>query len=767
MLIFLCATPVSGQDFQDKYLRSLEDGDTLQQRLILEDWERLEPENPELFASWFNYYFNTGFAEKGLEKIDEGISLYPDRLDMRIGKTYVYGHLKYWQGFGKEILRTLRHSTMNQNHWLWTGNEPIQDGKETMLNSFKDYQVQLFNTGVDSLILMMREIGLQVLSLYPDHLLSRSNVAVSYMLFEQYDRALVHLRKAEAIDPEEAIVQANMGYVYSRLADYPAAISCFEKVIRFGSRKEADSAREQIREIRKIIAEAAGEKDRPWHLLDPDYNGVPGISADRAQNLLQGRKADTVIVAIVDNGAALDHEDLRGTFWVNPGEVDGNGHDDDGNGYVDDIHGWNFLGNPDGRNLKMETTGLTRCYARYSAMFEGLEQDEPDSTLLDDFRIFQEVKAEYQVEVEEKQRMIQRYSRVLNIYNKNDSVLQKHLGKESFGKEDLEQIGEAPQEVLEARIFFLDMYRYNMDRQGLELSLNNFRRDLDTRLNPEFRNREEIVGDDPDDLLDSIYGNGQLNVRGPYHGTGVASIVGALHNDNEVSGVARHVKLMIIRILPNGDERDKDIALAIRYAVNNGADIINFSFGKKYSCHPEFLEQVLEDIREKDVLIVNGAGNDAMDVDRRILYPTGRLADGTRAPNWITVGASGPVEDSTLVASFSNYGSRSVDVFAPGVNIPSCALNNGYSRSSGTSSAAPVVAGIAAVLKSHYPFLTGAQLKEVILRSAYVPLTSRVLIPGSLEGSMTSFSDLSVSGGIANLYRAVLLVEKEYAILHN
>ena len=495
-----------------------------------------------------------------------------------------------------------------------------------------------------------------------------------------------------------------------------------------------------------------GQENPKWHLQDPELDGVMGIGAERAFRFLEGRVPDTVIVAIMDNGADLNHEDLKGTFWVNPDEIPGNGVDDDGNGYVDDIHGWNFLGSRDGRNLKMETTGLTRCYARYSKLFGDREEGDVEPTLVDEYRLYQKIRVEYEAEVARKQKIITGYNNLLRIYLRN----------EAFGQEEVEQIKEASEEVLQTRKFFMDMYSYKLDQKAIEATLSDTKRDLATRLNPEFQNREEIVGDDPDNLCDTIYGNALLNVRGPYHGTGVASIVGALHNESDVDGIAPMVKLMILRIGPNGDERDKDIALAIRYAVNKGAKIINLSFGKKYGCHPEFVEQVLEEVKSKDVLIVHGSGNSAVDTDNIPFHPMGTLPGGERSSNWMNVGASCKLDDPKLAAFFSNYGSQSVDIFAPGVEIPSCGLNNSYSKSSGTSAAAPVVSGIAAVLKAYYPFLTGAQLKNVIMRSAFIPSTPEVEVPGSKGETTAPFSELSVSGGIANLYRAVMLVEKEF-----
>ncbi len=285
-------------------------------------------------------------------------------------------------------------------------------------------------------------------------------------------------------------------------------------------------------------------------------------------------------------------------------------------------------------------------------------------------------------------------------------------------------------------------------------------KDIETRLNPSFNVREEIIGDNPANLSDSIYGNNMVDAMSPYHGTGVAGTVGALWDSTGVNGIAKNVKLMILRVLPNGDERDKDIALAIRYAIQNGADIINCSFGKQYSSYPEFVQEAIKEAETADVLIVHAAGNDSKNNDSIPTYPTGYYQDGSRANNWLSVGASGSKDDESMVAFFSNFGKKTVDVFAPGMDIKSCVLGSKYEWASGTSAAAPMVAGIAAVLKSYYPNLSAKQLKEVIMLSCYQSKAKKVYLPGSKK--LVNFKDLSVSGGIVNLYRAILLVEKRY-----
>ncbi|RFC53282.1 S8 family serine peptidase [Brumimicrobium aurantiacum] len=507
------------------------------------------------------------------------------------------------------------------------------------------------------------------------------------------------------------------------------------------------------------VLSVQGQSDH-WHHLDPETNGVLGVSKYRAYELLKDKTPDTVIVAVVDNGVELSHDDLQGVIWVNPNEIPDNGIDDDQNGYVDDIHGWNFLGNEKGENLKNETTGLTRLYAQLHQKYKNTAKEELPKNQHQEYELYLKVKTDYLSKVKEREQSIVNLKQLLIEFNYADQTIKENLGNEKYTRTELEKSKIRNTDFTASRNFMLYMFDNNISKSMIEKELKTNVNALKTRLNPDFKNRENIVGDNPDDLEDTDYGNNMLDVRGPYHGTGVASIIGALNNDFGVDGLAKHVKLMILRVVPNGDERDKDIALAFRYAVQNGADIISCSFAKKYALHHDFVQLAIEEAEKEGVLIVNASGNSSENIDEVISYPTGYKLNGEKAQNYMVVGASRAQDDTNLVASFSNYGRENVDVFAPGFNIATCVLKNGYGMSSGTSDASPIVAGIAAVLKSYYSHLTASQLKEIIIRSVYIPKTEKVVQPGGEV--LVDFNSLSVSGGIANLYRAVQLVEKEY-----
>lgn len=506
---------------------------------------------------------------------------------------------------------------------------------------------------------------------------------------------------------------------------------------------------------------AFAQIQKEWQHLDPEKDKVLGISTIRAYELLKNRKSKPVIVAVIDNGADLSHEDLQAQFWVNPGEIPGNGIDDDKNGYIDDIHGWNFLGNQKGENIKRDQTELTRIYANLIKKYgdtASCSRFQHDSSA---YLYYKKITSLYNETVSDKKKEVVIFENMLWRFLYADSIIKLKFPNGQYTQLDLLKMKDSSSQINSARNYILDIYAADLDQQKLQSYVKNCEDDLTTRLNVNFNVRQKIIGDNPDDLSDSIYGNNIVDALSPYHGTGVSGTIAALYNEIGVNGIAKNVKIMILRALPNGDESDKDIALAIKYAVRNKADIISCSFGKSYSMHPEFVMQAIKEAENAGVLIVHAAGNDGRNNDSIFTYPTGYYADGKRASNLICVGASTSEDNKGIVAYFSNYGKKSVDVFAPGYEIPSCALGNKYDLSSGTSTSAPVVSGIAAVLKSYFPKLKAREIKEIIIKSAYKPKTQLVKLPGN-NNTLMNFSDISVSGGIVNLYKAAILAKTRY-----
>jgi subtilisin family serine protease len=277
-------------------------------------------------------------------------------------------------------------------------------------------------------------------------------------------------------------------------------------------------------------------------------------------------------------------------------------------------------------------------------------------------------------------------------------------------------------------------------------------------LNPEF-NPRDIVGDNYENLDNRIYGNNDVIGPTSDHGTHVAGIVGAIRENNlGAVGIADNIELMILRTVPDGDERDKDVANSIRYAAENGAKVINMSFGKGYSPQKEYVDAAIQFADSMGVLMISGAGNGSDNIDSTESYPSRFYNNGGQAVNYLSVGASSWQSDSTLAAGFSNYGKSNVDLFAPGVDVYSTYPDNEYQKNSGTSMASPVVAGVAALIMSYYPELSATEVKEIILETV-TEVNQVVYKPGTREP--IPFSDLSRTGGIINAYKALELAAEK------
>ena len=520
-----------------------------------------------------------------------------------------------------------------------------------------------------------------------------------------------------------------------------------------------------------IISFAQDQPAKDWFTQDAS-NGYMGVSNEKAYNtLLKGKASNTVIVAVIDSGVDREHEDLKEVMWVNTDEIPGNGKDDDNNGYVDDINGWNFLGNKDGRNVEHENLEVTRLYAKYDKIFKGVDESNVSSKQKKDFKLYQKVKKEVEEKREKAQKSLAEFEgSVPFLYGALDAF-QELMGDTPFSKENIEAL-EVPSENQQASVG--RQILLSVMSQGLELKSveelkkvfnqegDHYRNQAEYMYNPEFDSRH-IVGDNYANSYEKGYGNGDVKGPDSHHGTHVAGIIGAnRRNDVGMKGIADNVQIMGIRILADGDERDKDVANAIIYAVDNGAQVINMSFGKGYSWDKTAVDKAVRYACKKDVLLVHAAGNDGKNNDTSDNFPNDAYAKkklfGSKvAKNWVEVGALNWEKGENSAAPFSNYGKDQVDVFAPGMAIYSTTPENTYEFQQGTSMASPVVAGVAAMLRSYFPKLSATQVKDIIMKSS-VPINESVIQPGSEE--KVPFKNLSVSGGTINAYNAVKLAER-------
>jgi subtilisin family serine protease len=503
-----------------------------------------------------------------------------------------------------------------------------------------------------------------------------------------------------------------------------------------------------------------GEVPKNWHQLDPATTGYNGISLQKAYDLIKTKKlkSNRVLVAVIDSGIDTLHEDLKPVLWTNPKEIPGNGIDDDKNGYIDDIHGWNFIGGKDGRNVKEDSYEAARVYHNLKAKWEGkTAADATSATDKIEFANYTRAKEKTVGDVDPKQ--IKQIEFMLAKITVGDSIIRKELGKEEYTAKEMEEYKPTDADAKMAKGILVNISKANnttdiSNKQLIEELNGEIRKGEAVKEAPKAY-RKEIVGDDESNLNDRNYGNNDVMANTPFHGTHCAGIIAAARNNGKgVDGIADNVRIMAVRAVPDGDEHDKDIANAIRYAVDNGAKIISMSFGKDFSPEKQWVDDAYRYAESKNVLLVHAAGNDSKNVDTTYNFPNPFYIDGKgRANNIITVGASGDKKNGGLTASFSNYGKKEVDVFAPGVNINSTIPGGDtYGNASGTSMACPVVAGVAALLLSYYPNLTALQLKEAIEKSAVVS-KEKVNNPETKEKVL--LSTLSKTGGFLNAYEAV------------
>lgn len=518
------------------------------------------------------------------------------------------------------------------------------------------------------------------------------------------------------------------------------------------------------------LAQGTSVKPTPlpkgWHLLDKEKDGVYGISLDKAYEFVRSKnlKGKTVVVAVIDSGIDTLHEDLKEILWVNPKEIPGNGIDDDKNGYIDDIHGWNFIGGKDGSNVKVDSYEGARVYHKLKTKY--------NNKSIDTTKLSADEKAEYQMWLKAKANIegsdedegvdLVMLKRAYENCVKADSTLKIEMGKDSYTGNDLEKFAPATVEGKKSKAMLLGLFKGN---NMMETTNKEFVEGFGEYVSGEERKKEaaekvpenyrgNITKDNEADINDRFYGNNDVMANTPFHGTHVSGIIAAKRDNNKgIQGIADNVRIMSIRAVPDGDEHDKDVALAIRYAVDNGAKVINMSFGKSFSPEKKWVDEAVKYAETKGVLLVHAAGNDAKDVDSYDNFPNASLkAFKTKASNWITVGASGDPRAGGITAPFSNYGKQEVDVFAPGVKIYSTVPGGTtYGDAQGTSMASPVVAGTAAFLLTYFPDLSPQQIKFAIEKSSQMP-DIKVNKPGTTE--TVELSDISKTGGLLNAYEA-------------
>jgi cell wall-associated protease len=529
----------------------------------------------------------------------------------------------------------------------------------------------------------------------------------------------------------------------------PLKLSAFALLVLAGC---SDTMQAQVSTSKEFItAPLAVVKKTPvtenelkrWSHLDLIKDSIPGMSVDKAYaELLQGKTGKKVIVGIVDSGVDIEHEDLKGMIWTNAKEIAGNGIDDDKNGFIDDVHGWNFLGNAVAENLEM-----TRIIKK---------KDDGSAE-------YKNALAQYTEKYEKALKDKEQVDFLLDVH----ATIKKELNKTTYKVEDLSAITSTDPKVTRSKMIMTQVFTNAGPTFDPEADFEEYREQvydqLNYNLNKEFDGRK-VVGDNPEDIKDNHYGNNI--VFGPdkekaLHGTHVAGIIAQVRGNNlGGDGVASNVEILTVRAVPDGDEYDKDIALAIRYAVDNGAKVINGSFGKSFSPHKQWVYDAIKYAKKKDVLIVHAAGNDGYNIDetKNINYPNDS-EDNIKefSDNVITIGAINKSYGEGVIANFSNFGKINVDVFAPGEEIYATVPNNKYKYLQGTSMASPNAAGVAALIRSYYPKLKASQVKQILMDSG-------VALPGTValgeNSDIKPAAESSKTAKMVNAYNALLMAEK-------
>jgi subtilisin family serine protease len=490
-----------------------------------------------------------------------------------------------------------------------------------------------------------------------------------------------------------------------------------------------------------VFAQSTKELIQDWYLKDPTEQSYNGISIKKAYDLVAKKNSQTIIVAVIDGGTDVNHEDLKDKIWINKKEISKNGIDDDNNGYVDDINGWSFIGGKQG-DVSADNIEVTRLYKL------------GENNLPSQYK-WKDIEKDYNKQLKVANRSKKYIDKIYQIF----ADAETKYNKKDISADELKSIKVKGFLIKQIKKSYVGAMRRGVTFDQLYENIKEGKNQTDVNvnynLNPNYDPRN-IVGDDINNLTEKYYGNN--NVIGPeaLHGTHVAGIIAASRGNNiGMDGIASNVEVMVIRVVPDGDERDKDVANAIRYAVDNGAKIINMSFGKAYSPNKQVVDDAIIYADSKNVLIIHAAGNESINIDYSPNFPTKFISKDKKAANWIEVGAS---NFSGGAAFFSNYGLKAVDVFAPGYEIYSTLPNNSYGFENGTSMAAPVVSGIAALIWSYYPMLKASEIKEAILKSAEAE-NKMVPTPGNSKKQI-NFNQLSVTGGIVNAAKAINAVDR-------
>ncbi|MFD2563666.1 S8 family serine peptidase [Aquimarina rubra] len=517
---------------------------------------------------------------------------------------------------------------------------------------------------------------------------------------------------------------------------------------------------------KSITKPLSEEQLKTWYHKDFNEDTIPGVSLEKAyRELLSNKKGQEIIVAVLDTKLDIHHEDLKDQIWINTDEIPDNGIDDDKNGYIDDVNGWDFLSNTKGDFIAFEHLESTRIVRKYDSLFKGKGINEIPKKQQKAYKLYTIAYQKWQKDILNNKKSVKNLSGWKKGVVRGKEILDSIAPQKEFNINELDSlINQYKQDSITQSILirYKNAFTYELTPENLESYIKDSKQEQETTLNPDFDERA-VMGDDASDINDNKYGSPIVYGDVPFqHATVVAGTLAANRSNGlGVKGFSDYIKIMPVVMVASGDEHDKDVALAIRYAVDNGAKVINMSWGKTLSQNEEWVNRAIKYAADKDVLLITAGGNNNSDNDLHKYYLNDYDTNEKEfANNFIVVGAS-TWNLQQLRASFSNYGKKHVDIFAPGVKMYTTEYGiDKYTNSRGTSLASPVVSGIAGLLRAYYPTLSAKQVKQILMDSGTSYDAEVEIKQEDGTKKLVPFSDLSKSGKVVNAYNALLMAEQ-------
>ncbi|MFK7747066.1 MAG: S8 family serine peptidase [Kordia sp.] len=507
------------------------------------------------------------------------------------------------------------------------------------------------------------------------------------------------------------------------------------------------------------------EELKTWVHKDYKQDTIAGTSLEKAyKELLPNKKGKEIIVAVLDTKLDIFHEDLKDQIWVNTDEIPNNGIDDDNNGYIDDVNGWDFLSNNKEEFVAYENVEIVRVVRKYDSLFKDKKLEDVSKNQKLAFQIYTKAKNKLESSLDRYKVRLNNAYTDYETFVKATKLIEKVLKKEKFTVLDLYNLQKTEQKdtlVIQYVSFMKKKLRSSTTLESIKEDIEYYENGLYKMYNIDYDERK-VVGDDVKNINDRFYGSHKVYGRVPFeHSIPVSGILGARRDNGiGIQGISNNIKIMPVVMVASGDEHDKDVAVAIRYAVDNGASVINMSWGKNFSTEETWVHDAIKYAEAHDVLLVTSAGNSRRNIDEQKYYLNDYLNEKEIANNFMVIGANNYNATEKLAASFSNYGKEHVDLFAPGVKIYTTDTNNKYKFTRGTSFASPIVSGIAALIRSHYPNLTASEVKMILMESGTSFDLNVRIFDENRKKMYVPFSELSKSGKVVNAYNALVLAAK-------